>query len=212
VTSTAGGQQREVPGAGSAGAAAPRRVVIGLSGASGVVYGVRLLEVLKATGRAETHLIVSKGAAATLDYEMERTVASVQALADHVHDEGNLASALASGTYPTDAMVVAPCSIRTLSAVATSDNATLMARAADVHLKERRRLVLLVRETPLHLGHLRLMTAVTEAGAIVLPPVPGFYARPRTVADVVDHTVTKVLDLIGFGDVNLGTRWTGPPA
>lgn len=191
---------------------APKRLVVGLSGASGVAYGVRLLEVLRETGRAETHVIVSRGAAATLAYEMDRTVESVHALADYVHDEADLASVLASGTYPTDAMVIAPCSIRTLSAVATSDDATLLARAADVHLKERRRLVLVVRETPLHLGHLRLMTAVTEIGAVVLPPVPGMYARPKTVADVIDHTVTKILDIVGFADVDLGTRWTGPPA
>lgn len=189
----------------------PMRLVVGLSGASGVAYGVRLLEVLRDTGRAETHLIVSRGAAATLAYEMDRTVESVHALADYVHDEADLASVLASGTYPTDAMVIAPCSIRTLSAVATSDNATLLARAADVHLKERRRLILVVRETPLHLGHLRLMTAVTEIGAVVLPPVPGMYARPKTVADVIDHTVTKILDIVGFADVDLGSRWTGPP-
>lgn len=128
-----------------------------------------------------------------------------------MHAESNLAAAIASGTFRTDAMVVAPCSVRTLSAVATSANDTLLVRAADVHLKERRPLVLVVRETPLHLGHLKLMTAVTEAGAVVLPPVPGFYAHPVSVADIVDHTVMKVLDQIGVDEVDLGGRWSGTP-
>jgi 4-hydroxy-3-polyprenylbenzoate decarboxylase len=188
-----------------------RRIVIGLSGASGAVYGIRALEVLRDVAGVETHLIVTSGAAATIGYETDRSVDDVKALADEVHADTFLASALASGTFLTAGMLVAPCSIRTLAAVANSLNDTLIARAADVHLKERRRLVLMVRETPLHLGHLKLMSDVTAAGAVVLPPVPGFYTRPQTIADLVDHSVGKALDLLGV-EHELFPRWTGPEA
>jgi 4-hydroxy-3-polyprenylbenzoate decarboxylase len=186
-----------------------RRIVVALSGASGAIYGVRLLEVLATDPGIETHAIISKGASATIGYETDRDPASVAALADHVHDEGNLAAALASGTFLTDGMVVAPCSIRTLGAIANSLNDNLIVRAADVHLKERRRLILMVRETPLHLGHLRLMSDVTAAGGIILPPVPGFYVRPTTIGDLVDHSIGKVLDLLGI-EHDLFRRWDGP--
>ena len=187
----------------------PRRIVVAMSGASGAIYGVRLLEVLGADPTVETHVIISRGAAATIAYETDRDVASVAALADHAYDETNLAAALASGTFLTDGMVVAPCSIRTLSSVANSANDNLITRAADVHLKERRRLILMVRETPFHLGHLRLMSDVTEAGGIILPPVPGFYVRPTSISDIVDHSIGKALDLLGI-EHGLFRRWTGP--
>ena len=189
----------------------PRRLVVGISGASAPVYGVRLLEVLKDVAGVETHLVISSGARRTIEYEMQRDPDSVVALADVVHDERSVGDSIASGTFITDGMVVAPCSIKTLSAIANSYNDNLLTRAADVCLKERRRLVLVVRETPLHAGHLRLMLQATEAGAVILPPVPGFYHRPQTIADLVDHTVTKVLDQFGI-HVDLIRRWEGIPA
>ena len=188
----------------------PRRVVVGLSGASGAIYGIRLVEVLAGMDDVEIHLVMSKGAEATISYETDRSPSDVVKLAHVVHDERNLAASIASGTFLTSSMVVAPCSIRTLSAVANSANDNLLVRAADVHLKERRRLVLVVRETPLHLGHLRLMTEVTMAGAVILPPVPGFYVLPKTIEELVDHTVGKVLDTIGLTDHSLFNRWEGP--
>lgn len=188
----------------------PRRVVVGLSGASGAIYGIRLLETLATMEGVETHLVMSKGAEATISYETDRKPDDIAALADVVHDERNLAAAIASGTFLTSSMVVAPCSIRTLSAIANSANDNLLVRAADVHLKERRNLVLVVRETPLHLGHLRLMTDVTAAGGIILPPVPGFYTLPTSIDDIINHTVGKILDVIGLTDHALFTRWSGP--
>jgi polyprenyl P-hydroxybenzoate/phenylacrylic acid decarboxylase-like protein len=188
----------------------PHRVIVGISGASGPHYGVRLVEVLREHTDWEVHLILSKGARATIEYEMGRDPDELLALAHVVHDERNLAASIASGTFVTDGMVIAPCSMKTLAAVANSFNDNLIARAADVCLKERRPLVLLVRETPLHLGHLRLMQDVTAAGAVVLPPVPGFYHRPRTIEDLIDHTVVKTLDQLGI-HLDLIERWTGPP-
>jgi 4-hydroxy-3-polyprenylbenzoate decarboxylase len=187
-----------------------RRIVVAMSGASGAVYGVRLIEVLAAMPDIELHAVISAGAGATIRYELHREPADVAAMADQVHDERNLAAPLASGTFLTDGMVVAPCSIRSLSAIANSANDNLLVRAADVHMKERRRLVLVVRETPLHEGHLRLMTLATRSGAIILPPVPGFYTRPATIAELVDHTVGKVLDSLGV-DHELTPRWNGLP-
>jgi len=185
-----------------------RRLIVGLSGSTGPHYGVRLLEVLRQKTDIETHLILSSAARKTIEYEMERDPDSVLQLADHVHDEKDIGAAIASGTFITAGMVVAPCSMKTLSAIANSYADNLMARAADVCLKERRRLVLVVRETPLHLGHLRLMTLATEAGAVILPPVPGFYHRPTTVQDLIDHTVVKVLDQFGI-HLDLIGRWAG---
>ena len=168
---------------------------------------MRLLEVLRPLD-VEVHLVMSAAAHRTIEYEMGRDPAEVAALADVRHDERDIGAAPASGTFLTDGMVVAPCSIRTLSAIASSANDNLLVRAADVCLKERRRLVLVVRETPLHLGHLRLMIAAAEAGAVILPPVPAFYHRPESIADLVDHTVTKVLDQFGI-HVDLISRWRG---
>lgn len=187
----------------------PRRFIVGISGASGPHYGVRLLEVLRERSDVETHLVLSSGARATIEYEMGRSVEEVTALADVCHDVRNLGASIASGTFLTDGMVVAPCSVRTLAAVAGSLNDNLLVRAADVCLKERRPLVLVVRETPLHAGHLRLMREVTDTGATVLPPVPAFYHRPTTIADLIDHTVMKVLDQLGL-HLDLVARWTGP--
>jgi len=185
------------------------RLIVGISGSTGPHYGVRLLEVLREhRPDIETHLILSSAARTTISYEMGRDPDSVLALAAVVHNERNVAASIASGTFVTDGMVVAPCSMKSLSAIANSYNDNLIARAADVCLKERRRLVLVVRETPLHLGHLRLMAQVTESGAVVLPPVPGFYHRPRTIEEVIDQTVTKILDLFGI-HLDLIQRWQG---
>ncbi len=187
-----------------------KRIIVGISGASGAIYGARLVEVLGSIDGIETHLIISKGALATLEYETDRRPEALAELADVVHDERSLGATIASGSFITDGMVVAPCSMKTLSAVANSYNDNLITRAADVCLKERRRLVLVVRETPLHLGHLRLLTAATEAGAVIMPPVPGFYTLPTTIEEIVDHTVSKVLDQFGI-DAGLITRWAGLP-
>jgi 4-hydroxy-3-polyprenylbenzoate decarboxylase len=186
----------------------PRRIIVALSGASGPHYGVRLLEVLSAIDGVETHAIVSAGALKTIAFELDRGPASVLELADVVHDERNLAASIASGTFVTDGMAIAPCSIKTLAAVANSLGDNLIARAADVCLKERRRLVLTVRETPLHAGHLRLMLRASESGAVILPPVPAFYHRPSSIGDLIDHTVTKILDQFGI-DAGLISRWEG---
>ena len=186
-----------------------RRIVVALSGASGAIYGVRALEVLRATAGIEVHAIVSAGARATIAYETDRSVDAVQALADYSYAENDLAAALASGTFLTSGMLVAPCSIRTMSAIAHSLNDNLIVRAADVHLKERRPLVLMVRETPLHAGHLRSMQELALRGATILPPVPGFYIRPKTIMDLVDHSVGKALDQLGI-EHELFPRWNGP--
>jgi flavin prenyltransferase len=184
---------------------APRRLIVGISGASGVVYGVRLLEVLRATD-IETHLVVSKSAEMTLAYETERKLADLHALASHVHAAQDLGAAISSGSFKTIGMIVAPCSIRSLSEIAWGTTTSLLTRAADVVLKERRRLVLMVRETPLHLGHLRAMVAAAENGAIILPPVPGFYTLPASVADIVDQSVGRALDLFDI-ETGLVKRW-----
>jgi 4-hydroxy-3-polyprenylbenzoate decarboxylase len=187
---------------------APRRIVVGISGASGAIYGIRTLLALRAAADVEVHLVVSAGARATIEYETDSTVADVEALAHAVHDEKDLAAPLASGTFLTHGMVVAPCSMRTLSSIANSLSDNLIARAADVHLKERRPLVLMVRETPLHATHLRLMREASLAGATILPPVPGFYIRPKTIEQLVDHSVGKALDQLGV-EHELFTRWNG---
>jgi 4-hydroxy-3-polyprenylbenzoate decarboxylase len=183
----------------------PDRVVVGISGATGIDYGIRALEMLRAAG-AETHLVLSRGARLTLAHESDRTVRDVLALADAHYSPDDLGAAIASGSFRTVGMIVAPCSVKTLAQVATGVCDTLLARAADVTLKERRRLVLMVRETPLTLTHLRNMTAVTENGGIIAPPVPAFYTRPAGLADVVDHTVGRALDLLGI-DAGEIPRW-----
>ena len=183
----------------------PRRLIVGISGASGIIYGVRLLEALRAAG-IETHLVMTRAAQVTLAHEMPLKVADVQAIAAVVHRVEDIGAAISSGSFRTLGMVVAPCSVRSLSEIATGVTSNLLTRAADVVLKERRRLVLMVRETPLHLGHLRAMAQVTEMGAIVMPPVPAFYARPETVEDIVAHSVGRALDLCGI-DNALVRRW-----
>jgi flavin prenyltransferase len=184
---------------------ATRRLIVGISGASGVIYGVRLLEVLHNID-IETHLVVSKSAEMTLAYESERKLADLHALASHVHAAQDLGAAISSGSFKTIGMIVAPCSIRSLAEIAWGTTTSLLTRAADVVLKERRRLVLMVRETPLHLGHLRAMVAATENGAIILPPVPGFYSLPATVQDIVDQSVGRALDLFDI-ETDLVKRW-----
>ncbi len=183
----------------------PQKIIVGISGASGVIYGVRLLQALR-DSHVETHLVMSRSARLTLAYELPLKTADVELIASVNYRQEDIGAAIASGSFRTAGMVVAPCSIRTLSEITTGVTTTLLTRAADVVLKERRRLVLLVRETPLHLGHLRSMTQVTEMGAIVMPPVPAFYARPQSVDDIVDHTIGRVLDLFGI-DNALVRRW-----
>ena len=185
-----------------------KRLTIGISGASGAIYGIRLLEVLAQRPEIETHLVITQTARLVIAQEIDRTVAQVEALADHVYAPDDLTAPIASGSFVTGGMVIAPCSIKMLSAVANSYAADLVSRAADVTLKEGRLLVLLVRETPLHLGHLRLMARAAEAGAIIFPPVPAFYGRPQTVAEIVDGTVGRVLARLGLEN-ELYTRWEG---
>ena len=182
-----------------------KRMIVGITGASGVVYGIRLLEALRAL-KVETHLVITKAGEMTIGYETDRKLAEIRGLADQVYALANVGAPIASGSFPTLGMVIAPCSVRTLSEIATGVTSNLLTRAADVVLKDRRRLVLMLRETPLHLGHLRAMTAVTEMGAIVAPPVPAFYAKPGSVEDIVDHSVGRVLDLFGL-DAGLVRRW-----
>ncbi len=191
--------------------AAPQRIVVGISGASGAIYGVRLLQVLREIEGVQTHLVVSDAGWRNVEEEQGLTRAAIEALAHEVHDVRNVGASLASGSFQCRAMVVAPCSMRTLAAVAHSLSDNLLTRAADVVLKERRRLVLMVRESPLHLGHLRNMLAATEMGAIICPPMPAFYLRPQSVADIVDQGVARVLDLLELPH-NLSARWSGQVA
>jgi 4-hydroxy-3-polyprenylbenzoate decarboxylase len=186
-----------------------QRLIVGISGASGAIYGVRTLEAAKAAG-VETHLVMTKTAAMTLAYETDWTAKKVAALADVVHSPDDLGAAISSGSFRTLGMIVAPCSMRSVSEIAYGNTTGLLTRAADVQLKERRRVVLLARETPLHLGHLRAMTQATEIGAIVLPPVPAFYSRPKTIAEIVEHTVGRALDLFGI-ETGLVKRWGEAP-
>jgi polyprenyl P-hydroxybenzoate and phenylacrylic acid decarboxylases len=184
------------------------RLVVGISGASGVIYGIRLLEALRELD-VESHLIVSKAAQLTLGLETTFTLKDVLDKADFHYAAGDVGAAIASGSFPAKGMVVAPCSVRSMSEIATGVTASLLTRAADVTLKERRRLVLAVRETPLHLGHLRNMTALTEMGAIIMPPVPAFYAAPASLEDLVDHFVGRILDCFGYNWAK-AKRWDGP--
>jgi flavin prenyltransferase len=183
----------------------PKRIVVGISGASGIVYGIRTLEILRYLG-VETHLVMTRAAQITLTHETSLKVAAVNSLASVVHRIDDIAASISSGSFQTAGMLIAPCSIRTLAEIATGVTSSLLTRAADVVLKERRRLVLMVRETPFHLGHLRNMAQVTEMGAIVLPPVPAFYALPETVDDIINHSVGRMLDLLGI-DTGLVKRW-----
>lgn len=183
----------------------PPRLVVGISGASGVIYGIRMLQTLRRIG-VESHLVVSRSAEVTLAHETAMKVTELRALADVSYAAADIGAAVSSGSFRTLGMVVAPCSVRTMSEIASGVTSTLLTRAADVALKERRRLVLMVRETPLHLGHLRTMTALAEMGAVIAPPVPAFYARPQSIDDLVDHSVGRVLDLFGLDAGNL-RRW-----
>ena len=185
------------------------RLIVGISGASGAIYGVRLLEALKESP-IETHLVMSRAAEMTLAYETDRTVKEVRALADVVYPVADVGAPIASGSFRTMGMVIAPCSVRSMAEIATGVTSSLLTRAADVVLKERRRLVLMLRETPLHTGHLRNLVALSEMGAIVAPPVPAFYAKPASVADIVDHSVGRILDLLGI-ETDLVRRWGESP-
>jgi 4-hydroxy-3-polyprenylbenzoate decarboxylase len=184
------------------------RLIVGISGASGVIYGARLLELLGSLS-VETHLVMSRTAEVTLALETDLKPAIVRSRADVVHAIGDLAAPISSGSFKTIGMVVAPCSIRSMAEIASGVTTTLLSRAADVVLKERRRLVLMVRETPLHTGHLRNLTALSEMGAVIAPPVPAFYAKPQTIAEMIDQTLGRVLDLFGL-ETGMVKRWGEP--
>ena len=189
----------------------PRRLIIGISGASGVIYGIRLLDVLRSVAEIETHLIISGAARQTIALETDYDMHAVEALADVTYRINDISAAISSGSYQTMGMVVIPCSMRTLAGIAHSLSDNLLLRAADVALKERRRLVLVVRETPLHLGHLRLMTQVAELGGVIMPPMPAFYHRPLSLDDIINQTVNRVLDQLDIQlPADLFQRWTGP--
>lgn len=186
----------------------PRRLIVAITGATGAVYGVRLLQHLSSTPGVETHLVVSDAAALTLHQEVGLARRDVEAMAHVVHKNRDIGATIASGSYQADGMVIAPCSMKTLASVALGMSDNLIARAADVVLKERRRLVLMVRETPFNLAHLRNMTAVTEMGGVVFPPLPSFYQKPASIEEMVDHTVSRVMDLFGVEHI-LAPRWAG---
>jgi flavin prenyltransferase len=188
----------------------PKRLIVGISGASGTIYGVRMLELLRKTD-VETHLVMSKSAEMTLVYETDLKPKDVRALADVHYPVADIGAAISSGSFQTMGMVIVPCSIRTMGEIASGVTATLLTRAADVVLKERRRLVIAVRETPLHGGHLRTMTTLADIGAIMAPVVPAFYNKPKTVDDIINHTVGRLLDLFGI-DAGIVKRWKGGPA
>lgn len=184
-----------------------KKIVVGISGASGAIYGIRTLEVLQRLG-IESHAIISNAAERTIHYETDYTVEQVIKLATSVYDQRDIGAAISSGSFKVDGMIVAPCSIKTLSSVANSYNDQLITRAADVQLKERRKLVLIVRETPFNLSHLQSMTLITQMGGVILPPVPSFYHRPKTIDDIVNQTIGKALDQFGI-DAHLFDRWDG---
>lgn len=192
-------------------AARPRRIVVAITGATGAVYGARLLQLLGAIPGVETHLVLSDAAVLTLHQETGMARKDVEALAHVVHKLRDVGASIASGSFQSDGMVIAPCSMRTLAAVAHGLSDNLITRAADVVLKERRRLVLMVRETPFNLAHLRNMTAVTEMGGIIFPPLPSFYHQPQSIAEMIDHTVARVIDLFGI-EHSLAPRWQGMKA
>jgi len=191
-------------------ASGKRRLIVGISGASGAIYGIRLLEVLQGSN-IETHLVMSRSATLTIAHEVNRSIKELKALATVAYNTCDLGASISSGSFRTMGMIVAPCSMKSLSDIAYGNTSNLLTRAADVALKERRRLVLMVRETPLHLGHLRAMSRVTENGAIVMPPVPAFYNHPKTIDDLVNHTVGRALDLFDE-EAGLVRRWNDPEA
>jgi len=182
------------------------RIIVAITGASGSIYGIRLLEKLRRNPQTELHLIVSRSGERTLRLETGKKITEIHELAHYVYKVEDVGARLASGSFPAGAMVIAPCSVRTMAAIAACISSNLLLRAADVTLKERRRLVLMVRESPFHLGHLRAMVSLTEMGAIIAPPIPGFYHNPETVMELVDHSVDRVLDLIGLPDPD-AKRW-----
>ena len=186
------------------------RIIVGMSGASGVIYGIRLLEVLSEVADCETHVVISNGAKLSITLETDRLVKDVEALANVVHNDQNLAASISSGSFQTAGMVIAPCSMKTLSGVANSYDDNLLVRAADVVLKERRKLILVPREMPLHAGHCRLLHEAASIGAIIAPPVPAFYTRPQSVEDIVDGTVGRLLDLLDIEN-DITRRWAGIP-
>jgi 4-hydroxy-3-polyprenylbenzoate decarboxylase len=183
-----------------------KRLIIGVSGATGAIYGVRMLEILSKIGDIETHLVLSKAGKMTIQVETPYSVKDVEAMADVVHDVNNVGASISSGSFRTEGMVIAPCSMKSMGAIAHSLGGDLLVRAADVVLKERKKLLLVVRETPLHLGHLEAMASLTRMGAIIFPPVPAFYHRPKTLDDVINQTVTRILDQFDI-DVKLFHRW-----
>ena len=183
-------------------------LIIGITGATGVIYGVRLLEVLSSMGDIETHLIISEAGGMNIRHETDRKIEDVKKLANFSYDIKDIGAPLASGSFQRDSMIIAPCTIKTMSALANSYTDNLLLRTGDVTLKERKKLVLLVRETPLHLGHIRNMERLCEMGAIIMPPVPAFYHKPKTIQDIIDHTVGKTLDILGIKH-NLFQRWSG---
>lgn len=183
-------------------------LVVGITGASGAIYGIRLLQVLSGMEKIETHLVISQAGETNIKYETDWAIEDVRAMANFNYVIGDIGACLSSGSFKRDGMVIAPCSVKTMSALASSFTHNLLTRAADVNLKERRKLVLLVRETPLHLGHLRNMERLAETGAIIMPPVPAFYNRPKTLQDIIDHTIGKVLDIFDI-EHNLFCRWSG---
>ena len=185
-----------------------RRLIIGISGASGVIYGIRMLEVLKTMDEVETHLVMSRYARLNVEIETTYTPQDVESLADTVHSFSNQAAAISSGSFKTDGMVIAPCSMKTLSAIANSSADSLLTRAADVVLKEQRRLVLMPREAPLHIGHCKLLYEVAQLGAVIAPPMPAFYNQPQTIDDLINHSVGRVLDLFDL-DTGILKRWEG---
>ncbi len=188
-----------------------RRLIVALTGASGAIYGVRALELLRSIPDVETHLVLSPAGAQTALAELDMDAATIRALADHAHNYRDIAAPISSGSFRTAGMLVAPCSVKTLSGIANCHDQELVVRAADVCLKERRRLVLLFRETPLHAGHIALMDQATRSGAVIMPPVPAFYHRPRTIDDIVSQTVARALDLFDI-ELPLIKRWKDPPA
>ena len=185
-----------------------KRLIIGMSGASGSIYGIRMLEMLKSMDEVETHLVMSRYAKLNIEIETTLTAEYVQSLADVVHNISNQAASISSGSFKTDGMVVAPCSMKTLSAIANSYNDNLLVRAADVVLKERRRLVLMAREVPLHVGHCKLLYEVAQLGAVIAPPMTAFYNKPQTIDDIVNHSVGRILDMFGL-DTGIVKRWEG---
>lgn len=186
-----------------------KRFIVGISGASGVIYGIRMLEVLKGIPDIETHLVMSRFGRLNVEIETDYTAQDVESLADVVHGYNNQAASISSGSFKTDGMVVAPCSMKTLSAIANSAADSLLVRAADVVLKERRTLVLMPREVPLHVGHCKLLYDAAQLGAVIAPPMPAFYNRPNTINDIVNHSIGRVLDLFDI-DAGILTRWQGP--